>query len=269
MLPNVSSCKSPQQMFGAMMKTYYAEKTGRDPKDIFVVTVMPCTAKKYEINRPDQCAAGEGIPDIDISLTTREFAKMINRAGIMFESLEDEEFDPGFGIASGAAHIFGATGGVMEAALRTVAEIVTGKELPSPDFKEVRGIEDVKEAEYDLAGKKVKVAVTSGLANARKLLDAIKSGEKSYDFIEIMGCPGGCVNGGGQPVQPASIRNFEDLRAKRASALYSEDEAMTLRKSHENPLIKQIYEDYLGEPGSHKAHKYLHTTYSAKNKYPL
>ena len=268
-LPNVSTCKSPQQMFGAMMKTYYAEKEGIDPKDVFVVSVMPCTAKKYEIGRPDQDAAGEGIPDIDISLTTREFARMVNRAGIMFDNLPEENFDPAFGIASGAAHIFGATGGVMEAALRTVAEIVTGKELPSLEFNDVRGIAGVKEAEYDLAGTKVRVAVASGLANARALLDSIKSGEKNYEFIEIMGCPGGCVNGGGQPVQPASIRNFEDLRAKRAAALYSEDGGMKLRKSHENPLIQQLYKEYLGQPGSHKSHQTLHTTYSAKVKYPL
>ncbi|MGI6174607.1 MAG: NADH-dependent [FeFe] hydrogenase, group A6 [Christensenellales bacterium] len=259
MLPNVSSCKSPQQMYGALMKTYYAELKGIDPKDMFVVSVMPCTAKKFEVKRDDQNAAGYS--DVDVSLTTRELASMINEAGIVFQSLPDEEFDPAFGIASGAGHIFGATGGVMEAALRTVAEIVTGKPLESLDFEDVRGTEGIKEAEYDLAGTKVRVAVTSGLANAKKLLDMVKSGEKDYHFIEVMACPGGCVNGGGQPYQPGYVRNFVDLRAERAKALYGSDKEMELRKSHENPVVQTIYDDYLGEPGSHKAHDILHTTY--------
>lgn len=267
MIPNISSCKSPQGMYGAMMKTYYAEKNGIDPKDLFVVSVMPCTAKKFEIGRDDMSAAGEGIPDIDVSLTTRELAAMIKRAGIRFRDLPDEAFDPAFGIASGAGHIFGVTGGVMEAALRTVAEIVTGKPLENVEFHEVRGLKDIREAEYDLAGTKVRVAVTSGLENAKKLLDMVKSGEKQYHFIEVMACPGGCVNGGGQPHQSGDVRNFTDLRAERAKALYSEDAGMSLRKSHENPVIKELYESYLGKPGSHKAHEILHTSYVARKVY--
>ncbi len=267
MIPNISSCKSPQGMYGAMMKTYYAEKNGIDPKDLFVVSVMPCTAKKFEIGRDDMSAAGEGIPDIDVSLTTRELAAMIKRAGIRFRDLPDEAFDPAFGIASGAGHIFGATGGVMEAALRTVAEIVTGKPLENVEFHEVRGLKDIREAEYDLAGTKVRVAVTSGLENAKKLLDMVKSGEKQYHFIEVMACPGGCVNGGGQPHQSGDVRNFTDLRAERAKALYSEDAGMSLRKSHENPVVKELYETYLEKPGSHKAHEILHTSYVARKVY--
>ena len=262
---NLSSCKSPQQMFGALIKTYYAQKAGLDPKNIVVVSVMPCTAKKFEIGREGQSAVG--LPDVDISITTRELADMIRRAGIMFNELPDEEFDPIFGIASGAGHIFGATGGVMEAALRTVSELVTGKELARPEFQEVRGIAGIKEAEYDLAGTKVRVAVTSGLANAAKLLDRIKSGEAEYHFVEVMACPGGCVNGGGQPHQSGDVRNFTDLRSLRAAALYSEDEAMTLRKSHENPVVKELYAEYLGEPGSHLAHHILHTTYVKRGLY--
>ena len=267
MIPNISSCKSPQGMYGAMMKTYYAEKNGIDPKDLFVVSVMPCTAKKFEIGRDDMSAAGEGIPDIDVSLTTRELASMIKRAGIRFRDLPDEAFDPAFGIASGAGHIFGVTGGVMEAALRTVAEIVTGKPLENVEFHEVRGLKDIREAEYDLAGTKVRVAVTSGLENAKKLLDMVKSGEKQYHFIEVMACPGGCVNGGGQPHQSGDVRNFTDLRAERAKALYSEDAGMSLRKSHENPVVKELYETYLEKPGSHKAHEILHTSYVARKVY--
>jgi len=267
MIPNISSCKSPQQMFGALIKTYYAEKNGIDPKDIFVVSIMPCTAKKFEIAREDMSAAGAGIRDVDVSLTTRELASMIKRAGIMFRDLPEETFDPAFGVASGAGHIFGATGGVMEAALRTVAEIVTGKPLEKVEFHEVRGVEGIKEAEYDLAGTKVRVAVTSGLTNAKKLLDMVKSGEKDYHFIEVMACPGGCVNGGGQPHQSGDVRNFMDLRAERAKALYSEDASMELRKSHENPVVKELYETYLEKPGSHKAHHILHTSYVARKVY--
>ncbi len=265
MIPNLSSCKSPQQMFGALTKTYYAEKEGIDPKDIFVVSIMPCTAKKFECTRDDEDAAG--VPDVDISLTTRELGSMIKRAGIMFTDLKDEEFDPMMGVASGAGHIFGATGGVMEAALRTVAEIVTGKPLDNLEFKAVRGVESCKEAEYDLAGTKVRVAVTSGLENAHKLLEMVRSGEADYHFIEIMACPGGCVNGGGQPHQPGSVRNFIDLRAERAKALYSEDKEMKLRKSHENPFVKELYDTYLEKPGSHKAHEILHTTYVKRKVY--
>ncbi|MEG0876461.1 MAG: NADH-dependent [FeFe] hydrogenase, group A6 [Oscillospiraceae bacterium] len=264
-IPNLSSCKSPQQMFGALTKTYYAEKVDLDPKDIFVVSVMPCTAKKFERSRSDQSASG--YPDIDVSITTSELASMIRRSGIVFEDLPDEKFDPIFGVASGAGHIFGATGGVMEAALRTVAEIVTGKPLESVEFTAVRGTADIKEAEYDLAGTKVRVAVTSGLENASKLLNSIKSGEAHYDFIEIMACPGGCVNGGGQPIQPGYVHNTRDVRAIRASALYNEDKNMPLRKSHENPVVKEIYSTFLEQPGSHKAHEILHTSYEKRELY--
>ena len=261
MIPNLSSCKSPQGMFGGLVKSYYAEKAGIDPKDIVVVSIMPCTAKKFEVSRE------EFNYDVDISLTTRELARMIKRAGIEFKDLPDEECDPALGIASGAGHIFGATGGVMEAALRTVYEVVTGKPCEPVEFHDVRGVEAIKEAEYDLAGTKVKVAVTSGLANAAKLLDMVKSGEKDYHFIEVMACPGGCVNGGGQPHQPGQVRNFTDLRADRAKGLYSEDEAMTLRKSHENPVVKEVYETYLENYGSHKAHEILHTHYTERKVY--
>lgn len=266
-IPNLSSCKSPQQMFGAMMKSYYAKQAGIDPKDIFVVTAMPCTAKKYEVRREDQ-AAVDGLWDIDATITTRELAKMIRKAGMNFNRLPDETFDPAFGDFTGAGVIFGATGGVMEAALRTVVEKLTGKELPKLDFTEVRGIAGIKEAEYDVAGMKVRVAVASGLANAKELLERVKRGEANYHFIEIMGCPGGCVNGGGQPIQPGNIRNFVDLRAERAKALYSQDASMALRKSHESPLMKKVYAEFLGEPGSHLAHELLHTSYKERSRYP-
>ena len=264
LLENVSSCKSPQQMFGAVAKTWYAEKMGIDPKDIFVVSIMPCTAKKFEIGRDGQAAAG--YPDTDVALTTRELARMIKRAGINFTELPDEEFDAPLGIGSGAGTIFGATGGVMEAALRTAVAVVTGKEAEKVEFEAVRGTDGVKEAEYDLNGLKVKVAVASGLNNAKKVLDMVKSGEKDYTFIEIMGCPGGCVNGGGQPVQPATVRNFVDLKALRAAALYKDDENLPLRKSHENPVVKTLYNEYFEKPGSHKAHEVLHTHYVARKK---
>ena len=256
---NLSSCKSPQQMFGAIAKSYWAEKEGIDPKNIVMVSVMPCTAKKFEIGRPDQDA--NGMPDVDIAITTRELARMIKRAGILFNELPDEEFDRPLGLGTGAAVIFGATGGVMEAALRTAVETLTGEELKALDFTEVRGVEGVKEATYEVAGLKVNVAVASGLSNAAKVLEMVKSGEKDYHFIEIMACPGGCVNGGGQPQQHASVRNFVDLRAERAKVLYNIDSANTIRKSHENPAIVELYDNYLGKPGSEKAHHLLHTTY--------
>lgn len=265
MIENLSSCKSPQGMFGALIRSYYAEKHGIDPENIVIVSIMPCTAKKFEVSREE--LSENGLPDIDVSLTTRELADMIRKAGLMFTDLPDEEFDPFLGIASGAGHIFGATGGVMEAALRTVYEVVTGEACPSVDFHEVRGTADIKEAEYDLAGTKVRVAVTSGLSNAAALLDRVKNGQANYDFIEVMACPGGCVNGGGQPHQPGDIRNFTDLRADRAKALYSEDAAMTLRKSHENPVIKDLYDSYLGQPGGHRSHELLHTSYTRRNVY--
>ena len=256
---NLSSCKSPQQMFGAIAKSYYAEKMGWDPKDIVVVSVMPCTAKKFEIGRDDE--NGAGVPDVDYAITTRELARMIDRAGIQFTTLPDEEFDAPLGLHTGAGVIFGATGGVMEAALRTAVETLTGENLPNVDFVDVRGTAGIKEKTYEVAGMTVKVAVVSGLANARELLNKIVSGEADYQFIEIMGCPGGCVNGGGQPQQPGYVRNTVDIKALRASVLYNLDKNATIRKSHENPAIQELYKEFLGEPGSHKAHELLHTTY--------
>ncbi|MDO4395541.1 MAG: NADH-dependent [FeFe] hydrogenase, group A6 [Clostridia bacterium] len=259
MTENLSSCKSPQQMFGAIAKSYYAEKENISKDDMVVVSVMPCTAKKFEIGRDDEDA--NGVPDVDIAITTRELARMIKKSGIDFRHLENEEFDLPLGLGTGAAVIFGATGGVMEAALRTAVETLTGEELANLDFTDVRGVEGIKEASYNVAGMDIKVAVASGLANARTLLNMVKNGEAEYHFIEIMGCPGGCVNGGGQPQQPGSVRNFVDLRAKRAEVLYNIDKNKTIRKSHENPAIIELYEKYLGEPGSHRAHKLLHTSY--------
>ena len=260
-IPNLSSCKSPQQMTGAMIKTYWAEKNGIDPKDIVSVSVMPCTAKKFEIGREDQSAAG--VPDLDISITTRELVKMINKAGIRFNELEDATFEFTMGSGTGAAVIFGATGGVMEAALRTAVWKLTGETNDSPvEFKEVRGIEGVKFAEYTAGGTTVKVAVASGLSNAKALLEKVKAKEVDVQFIEIMAFPGGCVNGGGQVIVPADVRNFTDIRAERAKALYHLDERYSLRKSHESDDIKKAYE-YLGEVGGHKAHELLHTTYKA------
>lgn len=264
-LDHLSSCKSPQQMFGAVCKTYYAEKLGMDPKDMVVVSIMPCTAKKFEKGRGNQNAAG--VPDIDFALTTRELAKLIKRAGIIFDELPDEQFDNPLGIFSGAGLIFGATGGVMEAALRTLYEIVVGKEAPSLDFNEVRGTDGIKEAEYDLAGKKVRVCVASGLANARKIMEDVRAGKSQYDFIEIMSCPGGCVNGGGQPIKSAFVRNNKDIKAERAKSIYAQDAAMKMRKSHENPAVQQLYKEFLGEPNSHKAHEILHTKYVPRQKY--
>ena len=258
MIDNLSSCKSPQQMFGAIAKTYYAEKMGIDPKDIFMVSVMPCTAKKFEIGREDQSASG--YPDVDVSITTRELARMINRVSLNFSLLPDEEFDEPLGISTGAGVIFGATGGVMEAALRTAVETLTGDELASLDFTEVRGTEGIKEATYKVNDLEIRVAVASGLSNAKKLLTDVRNG-KQYHFIEIMGCPGGCVNGGGQPQVSGNIRNFTDVRGLRAKALYEEDAAKAIRKSHENPGIQELYKTFLGEPGSHKAHEILHTSY--------
>lgn len=259
MTENLSTCKSPQQMFGAIAKSYYAEKMGLSPEDIVSVSVMPCTAKKFEIGRADEDVCG--VPDVDYTMTTRELARMIKQAGIRFRELPDEAFDSPLGLGSGAAVIFGATGGVMEAALRTAVETLTGEELEKPDFADVRGTEGIKEATYHVAGMDVNVAVASGLGNARELLNRVKSGEANYHFIEIMGCPGGCVNGGGQPQQPGYVRNTKDIRALRAKVLYDEDAANTIRKSHENPAIKELYAAYLGEPGSLKAHHLLHTTY--------
>ena len=266
-LDNLSSCKSPHEMFGAVMKTYYAKQEGIDPAKMFVVSVMPCTAKKFEADRPELSATG--YPDVDAVITTRELAQMIKEAGIEFANLEDTDFDNPLGNASGAGVIFGATGGVMEAALRTVADILTGESAPVDkiEYTAVRGIEGIKEATVNVAGMDVKLAVASGLGNARKLLDKIRAGEADYHFIEIMACPGGCVNGGGQIIQPSNIRSWVDLRVERAKATYEEDRDLPIRKSHDNPFIQKLYAEYYGEPGSHQAHHDLHTHYQARNNY--
>ena len=265
-LPNLSSCKSPQQMFGALVKSYYAEQAGIDPKDIFVVSIMPCTAKKYEVQREEQRMANGCMP-VDVSLTTRELARMITQAGMMFDHLPDGEFDPMLGISTGAATIFGVTGGVMEAALRTVVETLTGEELKKLEFTEVRGMKGVKEASYEVAGRTVRVCAASGLTNVKAVLDGITAGELHYDFIEFMACPGGCINGGGQPLHSADVLSFTDLRSLRAKALYDQDQAMTYRKSHESPIVKKVYAEYLGKPGGHKAHELLHCTYKEQKRY--
>ncbi len=264
-LDHLSTCKSPQQMFGATLKTWYAEKMGIDPKKIVSVSVMPCTAKKFEISRDDQNAAG--VADVDYSITTRELARMIKGAGINFNILPEEAFDNPLGEGSGAAVIFGATGGVMEAALRTAVEKITGKTLDSVDFAEVRGMEGVKEATYSVGDLQVKVAVASGTANAKTLMEQVKNGTSEYQFIEIMGCPGGCINGGGQPIVDATTRNFVDFKAKRASALYTSDANNANRKSHDNEAVKRAYSEFFGEPGSHKAHEILHTSYVKRSLY--
>lgn len=266
-LENLSTCKSPHEMLGALIKSYYAEKNNIDPKDIVVVSIMPCTAKKFEAQREELAATG--YQDVDYVLTTRELAKMIKEARIDFVNLPDEDFDEVLGESTGAGVIFGATGGVMEAALRTVAEVVTGQELENIDFEQVRGTEGIKEAEVKLGDLVVKVAVAHGTGNARKLLEQVKSGEKEYHFIEVMACPGGCVTGGGQPHVSAKDRMAKDIMKERAKALYDEDKAKTIRKSHENPMIKKIYEEFLGEPNSHKSHELLHTHYVARKKYPV
>ncbi len=264
-LAHLSTCKSPQQMQGAVIKTYYAEKNGIDPKDIVSVSVMPCTAKKFECGRDDESASGYA--DVDIVLTTRELGRMIKSAGIKFTSLPDEEPDAPLGRGTGAAVIFGTTGGVMEAALRTAAEAITGKELENVEFTEVRGMEGVKEATYKLGDMDVKVAVASGTKNAKIIMDKIKDGTADYTFVEIMGCPGGCINGGGQPVQPASVRNFVDYKTLRANALYENDKSRPHRKSHENEDVQEVYREYLGEPNSHKAHEILHTSYVKRSMF--
>ena len=259
LLDNLSTCKSPQQMTGALIKTWYTQRENIDVDKIVSVSVMPCTAKKFEINREHEDAAG--VPDVDIALTTRELADMIKLAQLDFVNLPDDSFDELLGESTGAAVIFGASGGVMEAALRTAADVLEGKDLEHLEYNEVRGIEGIKEAKYILGGKEIKVAVTSGLDNANRLLERVRSGEADYHFIEVMCCPGGCVTGGGQPIQPANVRNRIDLRTERAKALYSEDEAKAIRKSHLNPSLKKCYEEFLGEPGGHKAHELLHTAY--------
>ncbi len=270
LLDHLSSCKSPHEMQGAIIKSYYAKEKGIDPKDIFVVSIMPCTAKKFEKER-EQNAAVDGLPDVDAVLTTRELARMIKRAGILFDRLPDEEYDADImGDYTGAGVIFGVTGGVMEAALRTVYFVLTGKEHEAIKFEAVRGFEGVKEASLDIDGTVVNVAVAHGMKNAKVLLDDIRAGKSKYHFIEIMGCPGGCVNGGGQPVVRSCFLPNEDndivdtYRQKRADALYSEDERNALRQSHNNPQIKELYDKFLEEPNSHKAHELLHTSYKAR-----
>ena len=264
-LAHLSSCKSPQQMFGGLLKTYYAEKMGIDPAKIFSVSVMPCTAKKFEVAREEMNENGHR--DVDVSITTRELARMIERAGIKWHFLPDEEFDDPMGTDTGAAVIFGATGGVMEAALRTANDWLTGKSNDNVEFHEVRGTKGLKEATYTINGLEIKVAVASGIANANYVMDQIKAGTAPWTFVEIMCCPGGCVTGGGQPVQPASVLNVFDLKAMRAKALYDQDAGMALRKSHESPFVKALYEEYLGSYGSHKAHDILHTHYVAREKF--
>ena len=260
---HLSSCKSPQQMFGAVIKSYWAQKNNIDPKNIFVVSVIPCTAKKFEVTREEQ--RSQEFDDVDVALTTRELGRMIKRAGINFNALPDGEFDDPFETASGAGAIFGATGGVMEAALRTAAVKPDG-ECKALEFTEVRGTTGIKEADYTVGGVNVKVCVASGLANARKVVDSIISGEKQYDFVEVMACPGGCINGGGQPLQPSSVRNFVDLQGIRAKALYDFDSSIELRRSHESPVMKLLYDEFFEKAGSHKAHELLHTTYVKRGK---
>jgi len=262
LIDNLSSCKSPQQMFGAILKTYFAEKSNLKAKDIFVVSIIPCTAKKFELGREHQDAAG--VPDVDVALTTRELARMIKTDGIDFANIDDEEFDNPFGTGTGAAVIFGATGGVLEASLRTASHWLD-ESFEVVNFNDVRGPKGVRRATYKIAGMDVKVGVASGLANARELLDAVKNGEEEFHMIEIMACPGGCINGGGQPNQSDSVRNNVDLIAARTKAIYEADEGLPLRKSFENPDVKKIYEDYLGVPGSEKAHHVLHTKNAKRN----
>ncbi len=264
-IPNLSSCKSPHEMLGAVIKSYYAEKMGIDPAKIYTVSVMPCTAKKFEAAREE--LSHNGLQDVDAVITVRELAKMIKVAGINFARLADENFDSVLGESTGAGVIFGVTGGVMEAALRTVYEVVTKKELDNVEFSAVRGFDGVKEAEIDLNGKKIRVAVAHGTSNAKKLLAAIRNGEKSYEFIEVMCCPGGCVTGGGQPIVNATDLSYADPKVLRAKALYSEDSGKAKRKSHENEELKKLYAEYFGEPNSHKAHELLHTHYIPRPKY--
>lgn len=263
-IPNLSTCKSPNQMQGAVTKTYFAKQNDLDPRDIYVVSVMPCTAKKFEIARPE--FGRDGYRDVDANLTTRELARMIRQAGLDFVHLPEEEFDDMLGESTGAAVIFGVTGGVMEAALRTVVDVLTGEDMPRLEYADVRGLEGIKEATVSVNGTDINVAIVHGTANAAKLLNAIRAGEKTYHFIEVMGCPGGCVTGGGQPIVDARTRYYVDPRAARAAATYSEDESMAIRKSHKNPAVQKLYAEFLGEPNSHIAHELLHTTYVDRSK---
>lgn len=263
-IPNLSTCKSPQQMFGAVLKSYYAQKHGLDPENMYVVSVIPCTAKKFECKREEQKTFT--FQDVDAAITTRELSKMIKGAGLKFVDLADERFDDPFETASGAGAIFGATGGVMEAALRTASHWIDA-DFQKVDFKEVRGTQGIKEVTYKVGGLEVKAAVCSGLANARKVLESVKAKEKEYHIIEVMACPGGCINGGGQPVQGDSVRNYVDLKTLRAKALYEADAHLPLRKSHENPAIKVLYDEFLGAPGEFRSHKLLHTSYVKRDKF--
>ena len=267
LLPHLSTCKSPHQMFGALIKSYYAKKEGIDPEKIYVVSVMPCIAKKFERQREEM--KNEGLYDVDNVITTRELSRMIKQANIEFVKLEDSEFDSPMGEATGAAAIFGTTGGVMEAALRTAQDTLTGKNLDKIDFKQVRGGDQIKKATVNINGTDINVVAASGLANAQKILEEIKSGKADYQFVEIMACPGGCVMGGGQPIKSSRVRQEVNVRKLRADALYSIDEKSVIRKSHENPVLKKIYEEFLEKPGSSKAHELLHTKYVKREKYNI
>ena len=267
LLPHLSTCKSPHQMFGALIKTYFAKKENIDPKKIYVVSVMPCIAKKYERQRPEM--KNDGLFDVDNVITTRELSRMIKQANIEFTTLEDSLFDNPMGEATGAAAIFGTTGGVMEAALRTAQDALTGKCMDKIDFEEVRGEKEIKKATVNIDGNDLKVVAASGLKNARKILEEIKSGNADYQFVEIMACPGGCVMGGGQPIKSSKIRREVDVRKLRADGLYSIDEKSQIRKSHENPVVRKLYKEYLEKPGSYRAHKLLHTHYTKKDKYKI
>lgn len=267
LLPHLSSCKSPHEMFGAIIKTYYAKKENIDPKKIYVVSVMPCIAKKFERQR-EEMKEGE-LFDVDNVITTRELARMIKQANIEFNKLEDSKFDNPMGEATGAGAIFGVTGGVMEAALRTAQDTLTGESLPQIDFEEVRGTQNIKRANIKIAGKEIKVVAASGLANAKTILEEIKRGKADYQFVEIMACPGGCIMGGGQPIKSSKIQAEVDVKKLRSQALYSIDEKSVIRKSHENPVMKKIYKEFLGKPGSELAEELLHTTYEKREKYNI
>ena len=265
LIPHLSTCKSPHEMFGALLKSYYAEKEGIDPKKMYVVSVMPCIAKKFESQREEM--ENSEMRNVDSVITTRELSRMIKQAHIEFTNLQDTNFDSPMGEATGAAAIFGTTGGVMEAALRTAQDTLTGQDLDKIDFEAVRGGEGIKKATVNIAGKEIKVVAASGLANAQKIMEEIKSGKADYQFVEIMACPGGCVMGGGQPIRTSKERSSIDIRKLRADCLYSIDEKSTVRKSHENPIVKKIYKDYLEKPGSHKVHELLHTEYQERQQY--
>ena len=267
LLDHLSSCKSPHQMFGAIIKSYFAQKYNVEPSKIVTVSIMPCIAKKYEASREEMEV--DTLRDVDYVLTTRELARMIRQANINFNSLEDGDFDIPMGDASGAGAIFGTTGGVMEAAIRTAVDTLEGKSLEKVEYEAVRGEKEIKEATLQITGKEIKIAVASGLANARKIMEQIKQGKCEYQFVEIMACPGGCVMGGGQPIKNSRTRAAVDVRKLRADALYDIDEKSVIRKSHENPVMIELYKEFLQKPGSEIAHKYLHTHYTKKDKYNI